>query len=82
MYLDIKVKAPFDVTGVTKKTIGGVTYVYFTYERAYDPSKKYSKPNATTIGKLIPDEPGMMYPNENFLRFFPEIDMPEEKEEK
>ena len=49
MYLDITVKVPFDVPGVTKKTIGGVTYICFTYERAYDPSKKYSKPTATTI---------------------------------
>ena len=81
MYLDIKVKIPTNVPGVTQKTINGVTYVYYTYERPYDPEKKYTKPVSTTIGKCIPDEPGMMYPNENFLRFFPEIDMPEEKEE-
>ena len=79
MYLDFKVKTPSHVTGVTTKTINKVTYVYYIYQRSYDSEKKYTKPTATTIGKCIPDEPGMMYPNENFLRFFPEIDMPEEK---
>ena len=81
MYLEIKIRIPFGVPGVTTKTIKGVTYVYYTYDRSYDTEKKYTKPTGTSIGKCIPDEPGFMYPNQNFLRFFPEIDLPEEKEE-
>ena len=79
MYLEIKIRIPFGVPGVTTKTIKGVTYVYYTYDRSYDTEKKYTKPTGTSIGKCVPDEPGFMYPNQNFLRFFPEIDLPEEK---
>jgi len=81
MYLEIKIRIPTEVPGITTKTIKGVTYVYYIYERSYDTDKKYTKPVATTIGKCVPNEPGMMYPNQSFLRFFPEIDLPEEREE-
>ena len=73
MYLETKVKIPSGIAGITTKTIKGVPYVYYIYSRSYDADKKYSAPKATTIGKCVPDEPGMMYPNHNFLRFFPEL---------
>ena len=81
MYLDQKIPVPLHSAGVTRKTINGVTYVYFTYSRSYDASKKYTKPVNTTIGKCDTEDPSMMYPNTNFLRFFPDIALPEEKEE-
>ena len=81
MYLDAKIKIPSEVSGVSTKTISGVSYVYYTFGRSYSVEKKYSKPKCTSIGKCVPDEPGMMYPNHNFLRFFPEIDLPDEKSE-
>ncbi len=80
MYLDYKVKIPVDEVGISRKTIGGTNYVYYTYGRVYDPKKKYTKPSNTTIGKYDDDDPSMMYPNTNYLRFFPDADLPEEKE--
>ena len=76
MYLKNRVKIPLDTTGITRKTIRGVTYVYYTYGRTYDSSKKYTKPVCTSIGKCADD--GMMYPNSNYLRFFPDAEIPED----
>ncbi len=81
MYLGTKVNIPDKNPGISKKTIKGVTYVYYTYDRKYDPGKKYTKPLNTTIGKCPPDDPQMMYPNTNYLRFFPDTQLPEEKDE-
>ena len=81
MYLETSVNVPYESTGITKKTIRGVTYVYYTYARKYDPDKKYTKPLNTTIGKCLKDNTDLMYPNTNYLRFFPEAKLPEEKDE-
>ena len=79
MYLDQAVKIPENVAGITRKNIKGVTYVYYAYGRKYDPNKKYTVPQNTTIGKCTSENPEMMYPNTNFLRFFPDIELPDEK---
>ena len=79
MYLDFKVKIPAETSGITRKTIKGITYIYYTYNRSYDSRKKFSVPKNTTIGKCAEDDPDMMYPNTNFVRFFPLEELPEEK---
>ena len=81
MYLDFKVKIPDSTSGITRKTIKGVTYIYYTYNRSYDSGKKFSVPKNTSIGKCAEDDPDMMYPNTNYIRFFPETELPEEKED-
>ena len=78
MYLDFKVKIPDSTSGITRKTIKGVTYIYYTYNRSYDSGKKFSVPKNTSIGKCAEDDPDMMYPNTNYIRFFPETELPEE----
>ena len=80
MYEKYLVRIPEDTTGVTTKKIKGTEYVYFTYNRQYDPGKHYSIPDSTTIGKCPPDQPGKMFPNANFFRFFAEAELPEEVE--
>ena len=82
MYLNQPVKIPENVSGITRKTIKHVTYVYYAYDRKYDPKKKYSVPKNTTIGKCVEGNPDMMYPNTNFLKFFPDAALPEETESK
>ena len=79
MYLDFKVKTPLSRKGVTRKTIKGVTYIYYTYSRAYDPAKKYTTPKSTSIGKCDSSDIETMYPNANYLKFFPEAELPAEK---
>ncbi|WP_417029907.1 transposase [Blautia sp.] len=79
MYLDYVVDIP-DVKGkITFRTKGKARYVYYEYSREYDPSKQYTNVKRVTIGKVLPEDENKMRPNENFRRYFPEVEQPEEK---
>lgn len=79
MYLDTTVKIP-DVPGkITHKKKNGTIYIDFEYDRIYYPERKYTIPKRSTIGKRLPDDPDYMVPNENFLKYFPEVELPAEK---
>lgn len=77
MYLNCTIAIPEKKSGITMKTIKGTTYVYYEYERKYDPQKQYTVPMTTTIGKLSEENPNEMIPNGNFVKFFPEAELPE-----
>lgn len=79
MYMDFKVRIPADHGGVSKKSIKSGVYIYYSFGRIYKPDKKYNSPQTTTIGKWCEDDPEMMYPNQNFFKFFPDAEFPEEK---
>ena len=74
MYLDFKVK-------ITRKKIKGTTYIYYAYEHNYSSEKGYTVPKNTSIGKCTDDDPNLMYPNTNFMKFFPAEELPETKGE-
>lgn len=78
MYLKFTVPIPEEKSGITMKTIKGTRYVYYEFERKYDPEKKYTVPQTTTIGKLCADDPSYMIPNGNYVRFFPEAELPDD----
>jgi len=80
MYLNVKVKIPEIKSKIFQKTIKGVTYINYEYNRVYKPEKKYNIPKRTTIGKCCVDDRGMMYPNANYLKFFPDAELPNEVE--
>lgn len=80
MYLDFKVKIPKIKGKIYEKTIKGVTYINYEYDRIYKPEKKYNIPKRTTIGKRCEDDHGMMYPNANYLKYFPDAELPDEVE--
>ena len=80
MYFDFLVKIPEDTGKISLNRRNGTTYIEYTYGRRYVPEKKYNVPRRTTIGKMDLSDPTMMYPNPNFLKFFPEVALPEEKE--
>lgn len=77
VYLNCTVPIPEKKSGITTKTIKGTTYVYYEYERKYDSQKQYTVPMTTTIGKLCEENPDEMIPNGNFVKFFPEAELPE-----
>ena len=71
MYLDSRLPIP-DVKGkITLKKKGGSCYVLYEIDRVYDPERQFSIPKRSVIGKLDPDNPSLMIPNENFLKHFP-----------
>lgn len=80
MYMDFKVKIPEIKGKIFEKTIKNVTYINYEYDRIYKPEKKYNIPKRTTIGKRSSDKTGMMYPNANYLKFFPDAEIPNEVE--
>jgi len=79
MYFDFLVKIPEKTGRVTVNRRGDTTYIEYTYDRSYIPEKKYSVPKRTTIGKQSKSDPSMMQPNPNFLKYFPEVELPEKE---
>lgn len=79
MYYDFKVKIPEVKGKIYERTIKGVVYINYEYDRIYKPDKKYNIPKRTTIGKKCEDDPEMMYPNPNFLTYFPDAELPEDQ---
>lgn len=80
MYLDALVKVPEAHGKITYRTKGQTTYIEFESNRIYVPEKKYTTVSRKTIGKLIDADGQMMQPNENFMKFFPESELPEERD--
>ena len=78
MYLNITVATPPIGNGISHKPIKGTRYVYYEHGRRYDSKKGYTVPQTTSIGKICEDDTSMMYPNANYLKFFPEAELPEE----
>lgn len=80
MYFDFLVKVPEGTGKISLNKRNGVSYVEYTYGRRYVPEKRYNIPKRTTIGKILDDDSSMMYPNPNFIKYFPEAELPEEKD--
>ena len=80
MYLDAYVRVPNVQGKITYRTKGKTTYVEYECERVYVPEKRYTNVTRKTIGKVTDADRSMMRPNENFLRYFPDIQLPEEKD--
>ena len=49
MYYDFKVKIPEVKGKIYERTIKGVVYINYEYDRIYKPDKKYNIPKRTTI---------------------------------
>ena len=81
MYLDSLVKVPEAKGKITYRTKGNTIYVEYECGRIYLPEKRYTTVSRKTIGKL-PNaaDRQVMQPNENFLKFFPDAGLPEEKD--
>lgn len=79
MYLDSLVKVP-DAPGkiIYRKKKSG-TYVEYLISNVYDPKVKYARPVRKAIGKLSEADPSMMVPNENYKKYLPGEELPEEK---
>ena len=79
MYLDFLVEVPNEKGKITLKPKGDSVYVNYELGREYDKDKKYNVPRRVTIGKLSKADRKMMVPNQNFMTYFPEVELPEEK---
>ena len=80
MYLDYLVDIPEVKGKITFRSKRNARYVYYEYDRIYDSDKKYTTVRRVTIGKVSADDESKMRPNENFKKYFPEVEVPEESD--
>ncbi len=78
MFFNFKVKIPEAPGKLVRKNRNGSTFIEFEYARKYDPIKQYTYPKRASIGRVDPENPDMMNPNENFLKYFPDAKLPKE----
>ena len=78
MYYGYTVDIPLVRGKIITKQKGDATYVLFQYGQKYNAEKKYAIPQRTIIGKIHADNHQVMYPNEKFQDYFPEVTLPEE----
>ena len=77
MYLDFLVKIPINSGKITYRKKGETDYIYYEYTRNYQKGTNITNPKRATIGKRDTEDPTMMIPNENYLKYFPDEDIPE-----
>lgn len=80
MYLESAIRVPDEPGRITFRPKNGTTYVEYLVESVYRPDKKYAEVKRKSIGKLIDPDGGMMLPNENFRKYFPDAELPEERD--
>jgi hypothetical protein len=77
MYFDFTVEIPSVPGKITRIARANATYIYYEYDRSYDVKRKFNIPRRAVIGKQAEEDSSRMYPNENFLKFFPSAQIPE-----
>ena len=82
MYLDYEVAIPNMPGKITYDKKKDSTYVKYEYGRTYDAGKKYTYVQRATIGKQSGKDASKMYPNANFIKYFPNAELPQTKEQK
>ena len=80
MYLDFLVDIPDVSNKITYRNKSGTDYVYYEYSRDYSQKTQTTNPKRATIGKRSKADPLKMQPNQNFLKYFPDAELPEEKD--
>lgn len=69
MYRKIAVEIP-KISGISRKKIKNIVYIYLQKDRRYNKDKKYTVPVSVCIGKQNPDNPEKMFPNDNYFEEF------------
>ena len=64
MYLNTTVKIPEQKGKIIAKKKGDTTYILYQYGSDYKQDRKYAIPLRAIVGKVSPEDPGSMYPNE------------------
>ncbi len=82
MYLDCVVSIPNVPGKINQIKKGNTIYIRYVVGRTYHPDKKYNIPDQRIIGKRTEEEATLMIPNENFLKYFGEVDIPEIRKNK
>ncbi len=77
MYYNFTVDIPVLKGKICKQTTKSGTYILYITGRRYDKEKRHTIPDRLPVGRVQPEKPEKMYPNDAFFRFFPETPLPE-----
>ena len=80
MFYDHTVRIPVIKGKVFHKKYNGFHYIHYQYANSYNKEKKYPEPKRTTIGKVCEYDETLMYPNDNYYKFFPAEEFPKVEE--
>ena len=80
MFYNHIVKIPAVKGKIFHKKYRGFHYIHYQYANSYNKEKKYHEPKRTTIGKVCKNDETLMYPNDNYYKFFPAEEFPEVEE--
>ena len=75
MYLDTLVDIPKIPGKIVIQKKKDSSYVHYEYDRVYDPIRKFNIPKRVVIGKISKEDTLKMYPNPNFLKHFPSVEL-------
>lgn len=76
MYLDCEIKIPVVPERINQIKKGETTYIRYVLKRTYHADKKYNIPEQKVIGKRSETSSDLMIPNENFLKYFADVELP------
>jgi len=79
VYYDFTVKIQDRPGQIVFKKKGPSEYVFYEYDRKYDKKRKFNIPQRAIIGKKYKGDTDTMQPNDNFLKYFPDADIPDLK---
>ena len=77
VFFNFQVEVPEAPGLLVQKKRGNYYSIEYEYDRVYDPVKQYTYPKRAMIGRHENKDDPMMYPNENFLKYFPDAKMPD-----
>ena len=77
MYLNCLVNIPEAPGKLVYQKKKDTTYVYYEFDRIYDSVKQQTTPKRVAIGKQSNENLSLMQPNENFVKFFPDVPIPD-----
>lgn len=79
MYMKTPVLIPYETKKIVQtKASNGEIYIGYTTATHYDPATKKSTSTRKGIGKMVPGDNTMMYPNETFFQLFKDRTVPED----
>lgn len=78
MYLNTTVKIPQIKGKIITKKKGDAKYILYQYGSEYKADKRFAVPKRTVIGKVSSDDESLMFPNEKFQDYFPDVKLPDE----
>ena len=78
MYYNFAVRIPEIKGKIIRKPKGNTIYILYQHGQRYNRNTRHTTPERKIIGKQHESDRQLMYPNENYQVYFPDLPLPEE----